>query len=114
METYLDILMNVVIRLSSKVEWDYPSKSVSYSYTLSVIFLIFLIVFPLILMVFACRNSSRIKEDSYKNRCGALFEGFSLYKKVYPKSILFHPVLFFGRRIVVVLTAVKLRGFLWA
>ena len=85
-----------------------------YSYTLSVIFLIFLIVFPLILMVFACRNSNKIKEDSYKNRCGALFEGFSLNKKVYPKSILVHPVLFFGRRIVVVLTAVKLGGFLWA
>ena len=106
--------MSVVIRLSSKVEWDFPSKSVSYSYSLSVIFMIFLIVFPLILMVFACLNSNRLQEDSYKNRCGALFEGFSLNKKVYPKSILIHPVLFFGRRIVIVLTAVKLRGFLWA
>ena len=106
--------MSVVIRLSSKVDWDYPSKSVSYSYTLSVIFLILMIIFPLIIIAFACRNSNRLKEDSYKNRCGALFEGFSLYKKVYPKSILIHPVLFFGRRIVIVLTAVKLGGFLWA
>lgn len=114
METFFEILISVVIHFSSNFDWDSPFRSVRYSNILTIIFMIFLILFPLILISVSCRNFERLKEDSFRNRCGTLFVGFSLYKKVSPKSILAHPVLFFGRRIAFVLTAVKLGKFLWA
>ena len=69
------------------------------------------IVIPIIILVFLYKNFDRWSEPKFRERFGTLLDG----KKIKNKwTVIVLLVLFFVRRLVFVLSVIKLRDFLWA
>ena len=112
METFFEMVLALVLNMDS-IDWSTPFYGVRYSTALTLISLCFVSgLFPFLTILYF-RNFSILAEEKFKNKLGAGMEGTNLKKKVSPRSILFYPLIFFGRRIIFVLSAVFLGDFLF-
>lgn len=67
-----------------------------------IVFAIAIMVFPIFVLTFYCRNFARWSDESFEEKYGAIFEGL----KTNSRASLAYPIVFVLRRIVLVFTAV--------
>jgi hypothetical protein len=77
METFLDFFLSSVLNVFKAV-WNSPHSAENYSNMVSVVFLLFTIVFITTFVVMSCKNFSRLHDDDVKKKFGAIFEGTNL------------------------------------
>jgi len=71
--------------------------------------------FSFTFFVCSCKNFSRLRKDSFKTKYGTVLSGTKFFDIAKPSRwILAFPLIFFGRRIAFVVSAIFLGHFLWA
>ena len=113
METFFELSLLAVLNMRT-VDWDTPFHALRYSTGLSIISLFLLGAVPPVLLLFYCKNFSKLKQKVFRNKYGAGIGGTKINVTSPKKSIIGNLVLFFGRRILFAVSAVYLGGFLWA
>lgn len=113
METAFELSLAAVLNMRT-VDWNTPFKAVKYSTALAIISLIFLGVLIPFSTVFYIKYFSKLKQKGFRNKYGAGVESTKVETTTPYKSIVVHPAIFFGRRIVFAFSAVYLGYFLWA
>lgn len=105
MESAFELTLVALLNLRT-MDSASPFPAVRYSNALSVIYLIFMSVLLCSLVVLYCLNFEKLKDNEFSSKFGSGYEGTSVIKIVYPRSIIAHPILFFCRRILFAFCAV--------
>ena len=110
LSVYQDFALYSILNIdTSEFQTTFPSES--YSYILSIVILVLVLIIPILILVFLYRNFDRWQDQKFREIYGTLLDG----KKTKSKWIVIvHLMLFFLRRLVFVLTVIKLGDFLWA
>ena len=113
MEVFFEIALASSLNLYL-ADWNTPFPSVKYSNILATAFFIACIVLTLFLIIFYCKNLSRIGEESFILRFGAALESNNVNMTHSRWTIVLCLAFFFGRRIAFIASAILLNKFLWA
>ena len=74
METWFELALVAVLNMRT-VNWNTPSRAVTYSNILAVISLVLLSVLSAFLIIFYCMNFNKLNEEQFKNNYGSALEG---------------------------------------
>ena len=114
---YMEVFFEIALASSLNlyfVDWNTHFPSVKYSNILSTAFFIACIMVTLYLIIFYCKNLSRVGEESFIESFGAALESNNVKMTHSRWSIVLYLAFFFGRRIAFIASAILLNKFLWA
>ena len=112
MEAYLDMMLFALLNLVESPRLDFIA-SVKASHYLSIAVVILSLAIPVMLIVHICSHRERLSEDKLHMKVGSLILGSKSKSKRQPKTTIVVPIVFFARRITVVLTLIYWQEFLW-
>lgn len=111
MEIYLEVSVSTFINLSNVQFVDSNSSSI-YCFVLCIIFLCFIVVFPLsIIIYYGMCNQNNLGHPNFKSKYGDIYCDMRIEEQ--PVTSLFFAVFFLLRRLVFTLTAIYLGNHLY-
>ena len=112
MGAYLDMMMFGLLNLVESPSFDFID-SVKASHYLSIAVVIFSLAVPIMLFAYICLKSKRLSDDKLYSKVGSLIQGSKRKSVKYPMIVIVVPIVFFTRRLSIVLTLVFWQEFIW-
>ena len=114
MSVYQDIALLSILNLDT-LEWKGDSSSEDYSYILSIISIVLVCFLPLVFLVVLYRKIAVWNEPQFQNNFGALLGDANIANQRYERWTFFViPLAFFVRKIIYVISVIKLQDFVFA
>jgi len=105
MESYTEFALFVLLDLKY-MEWPTDQPGVTLNNYVTILFSAIVLLGPLVLIVYGCKNMNRLADKKMQRRLGTFTEGTAIEKKDYAFVAVLVPTSYFVRRLLLVATLV--------
>lgn len=113
MESYMELCMLAFINYE-RLFWHPKLHALRFSNVVGLILWVVYLALPIGMVFYVAHRVSKWRDEDFLKRNGTLLDGLATNWVSRRKSVLFMPIMYFGRRLAFVLTVVYLPEFFWA